>query len=493
MLKFTHTAAKITTILVLACLATQSTPKRFTHGRLDTFKIIKKSENQKKSTNSQTAKNLEQQISETPQTSSPIQGSVEIGFKGGLGTSGGQVLVKLFYTKSRPSGALEGRVFEFSVPFELDGVYQNRKLVYSASERDERFRFGGAGFGVFELDQDFQMFRGRSLSGLVRAERLQMMLFIEKLGLEGRNQLGGNDQFSAILGQFELWFEADGVINRLSVDPRSLQEEYFAQKVSFSTLLIFGIGAVLFFQNWIIRSIYRNLDKEEQNNALKFAGALVFTLFSPFFILPIFKNLGGFMDLGASLIIFAVLSAQNLATYELIIRVFGQKTQNSLRSILAILVKNWQARWATALSIAWILTLFVQPSLVFHSYAVYTLIFVADLIAAFKSPENPKEALKSDTLSSALTAVRGFLLQAMFLMLYTLIFYMAHSEAPPALRLHFAVDLTLLGLLIATSCLASIRRRSEVEKSPKMPKMAEITEMIELAEIEGYRAISDAI
>ena len=367
----------------------------------------------------------------------------------------------IFYrNNSEQSSPKESLILEFCAPFKLDGTYQHQTNLYTDQASGTGFHLNSTGLGLYDLDQDFNLFKGEDLKNSLALKTLKLNLFIEKTVFNnGRN--GRRVEYKMNFKHFEVYYVKDSVVNRLNIEVSSLDDGPMAEFI-YGCLVFFIPLILIVLQNGAIHLLESIL--ASKNHRGMFVVTSVYALFVPVTLGIVLKYQSGFWSILSICVVCLIFETMNITTLSHLRTAFLKKdSQDSNMSPFWVSVTL-----AVLLSLGWVVILVFMYDLLLRAYVFFALLFIIELaIAVFGSKTRVGELV----LASILVATRGFLIQMFIYMLYFALYYAAHLSAPPIVLNYILVDFGVLGVLLVLSLLLALagygNRAQEARQAPQ--------------------------
>ena len=395
----------------------------------------------------------------TPPTKYEVQGTISSEYSSHWLYHRGWIEFELYFRRTQGTTFRDSQILIFSVPFFRNEAYQNKEVFYQTDTDDWRLRIDRNTVHLYELEKEFYLLKGKEITPKIQITSLLSRIYVEKHVHvhHHKHRTTRSIHYYVKLKNFELTFWESGELQRLVLNPftfgRGPYSSFFVGSAFILLILIVGIGG----QNLVVVLLGKVLF--ESNTPQLFLYSLILGIASPFSLIALFGFLRGFDEYIGCLGFIAFISLQNGFTFHYYKTAFD-KNELDFEEI--------QGKILTAfiLFLPWLVFLCLSPHYLFRSYFFSAVIFLVDAAIVYHDSKIDRYAA---IVSLALVSLRGFLMQYLFLSLYTYLFYETHSVVP-RIWSFFLQDFSLLGVLAVVSAgigftKSTWRQRAEVEEA----------------------------
>ena len=385
----------------------------------------------------------------TPELKIKIEGTIKHDYDSYFWSSGGQIDFTIFYRESPDVSYKDSLIMEFSVPFERDEFYQNRKILYSTEAEDRRYQIRENSIHIFELDPDFHVLKGEEISENINFRTFETKIMVDShlvstssyKNSRGKKRYNYKTVYETHVVLFDLYFEKAGKLHRMKISGSIIETGTVSKGFLITILVINFIVTGIILQNLLAQIISDRVF--ERDESFQFLASFITSCLSPFYLLIFFKHVNSFLWFLYVFGAMGFLYCQNACTYEHLLNLVkkGKCTQRT-RGVALL---------AFGLNICWIIALVFQPWMLLRSFFFYAAVLViVDLAVLMLTTFMKKEEIVSNVLMAGL---RGFLTEILVLNLYVFLFFDAHAELPSIWKRFVLVD---LGILVLVMLLAAV-------------------------------------
>ena len=391
-------------------------------------------------------------IPTTPHTEIvPIQGTVNAKYHSYDWTDVGKIEFKIYFRELPDATYKDSLVIEFSIPYPKKSYdYRNNRDIFSTSSQDPMYLIKKEDIKIFNLENDFQIFKGEEISDKVKLKIFKTDIIIRKVKTREKRRRGYRTRISyvPVLRLFDLYFEKGDQLERMVIDTKSIEEE--DQKRVMIVLLVVGYCALIF--PFLIICLPESLSKKlsEAQEDHEFIGSLITIGFWPFNLLPAFKYTEGTWEKFVLLILILWLGLLTVTSSQQLARLFQQENvRDSTKFIVGL---------ACALNLWWILTLFFQNWLLLHSFFFFAGIFCIDLFVVYSNNRMKSWKILVCSLIACLIAL---FVEIFYFSIYVFKSFEAYAEVPEVWIRFVLPDLgVFLGLMVLAAVVGSFKGSS---------------------------------
>ena len=393
----------------------------------------------------------------TPHTKiTPIQGTLQANYRTYVWSSGGQVDFQIFFRDLEDSTYKDSLIVEFSVPFATNVEYQNKRILYSADAKEEKFKIKQKDIKIYEMEKDFHVLKGDEITEDVNLRTFETTIYVEKVVSSNysNRRRRRRVRYKTFVQHFDLYYERGSQLHRMMIQSQALESNWWMRAFTIFVLVLNVVLIVFVLQNLLAYLISKKLF--ERNESWQYLATFLTSGFAPLYLLGLIKHMNGWLDYLILFVIILLLCGQNIMKYSHLADLLKKDSFEARTIALGGIV--------AALNIGWIIALFFQPWLLFRSYFFYAGIFLIDLIILGIQTYMDKCEIFSCSLMAAL---RGFLTQLFFYNCYALLFCEAHAELPEIWKPFVLIDLwLLLAFLVISAVVAVLLGSSRTPHTP---------------------------